>query len=151
MEPYYTERGNGIAMVGKYNHSLDAKNRLFIPAKYREELGDRITITKNVDHSLTVYSKAEWDLYTQKIREKAGVQAREVLRFVNGNASDVELDSQGRAVIKQELLDYAGIDRNVVIVGCGSYAEIWSEEAMREVENTENTKHILDLMIEIGL
>ena len=138
-------------LVGKYTHTLDSKNRMFIPAKHREILGDKFMIIKNVDNSLSVYSMPEWEKYTARINELPKTQAREIRRFVFSGAAAVEPDAQGRVQISEELKKFAGIDRSVVILGCGEYAEIWSEEARLAEETAEKTDSILEMMLEAGL
>jgi len=138
-------------LVGKYSHNLDSKNRLFIPAKHREELGPKFMITRNVDNCLSVYSMEAWERYTEKINSLPRTQAREILRFVYSNAAAVEPDSQGRVQLSEDLKKFAGIERGVVILGCGEYAEIWSEEARMVEESDEKTDDILALMLEAGL
>lgn len=138
-------------LVGQYNHTLDSKNRMFIPAKYREILGDKFMIAKNIDDCLSIYSMEEWANYTARINDLPKIQAREIRRFVFSGAAAVEPDSQGRVQIPEVLKKFAGIEKNVVILGCGEYAEIWSEEARLEEETEEATERIRDMMLEVGL
>jgi len=140
-----------MQLMGRYAHTLDAKNRVFIPAKHREILGDRFVIIKNVDDCLSVYSMEEWEKYTARINELPRTQAREIRRFVFSGAATVEPDSQGRVPINEELRKFAGIEKNVVILGCGEYAEIWAEDARLDDESEANTERILNTMIEAGL
>lgn len=138
-------------LVGRYSHTLDAKNRLFIPAKHREELGSKFVITRSVDNCLSVYSMEGWARYTERINALPKTQARDIIRFVYSNAATVEPDGQGRVQLSDELKKFAGIEKNVVILGCGEYAEIWSEEARLVEESVERTDDILALMLEAGL
>lgn len=145
------KRGDEAMLVGKYNHTLDAKNRMFIPAKHREILGDKFMIVKNVDHCLSVYSMEAWEKYAAKINEQPKIKARKMLRQIYSNAASVEPDSQGRVPISEEMKKYAGIEKNVVILGCGEYAEIWSEEAYLIEEADDNDDSLLEMMLEAGL
>ncbi len=138
-------------LMGKFTHNLDAKNRLFIPAKHREQLGDSFVITCNVDKCLSVFSMDEWEKYTNKIAELPSTQAREIVRFVFSNAAEVQPDGQGRVLIPAELIAYANIQKGAVIVGNGNRAEIWAEERWNEVNSVDKTESLLEQMINLGL
>lgn len=137
-------------LMGKFVHSLDAKKRLFIPAKHREQLGETFVITRNVDKCLSVFSLPEWEKYTEKLESLPSTQAREIARFIYSNAAEVQPDSQGRVLLPAELLDYAGIEKSAVVVGCGRHAEIWSEELWNERNSGEATGSLTEKMIELG-
>ncbi len=118
-------------LTGEHRHSIDAKNRLFIPAKHRESLGPTFVIAKDIrGPRLKVFSMEEWEAYTAPIANMERKLAEEYKRFLYSNTEPQSPDSQGRATIDKELLAYANINavdaREVVIVGCGDYAEIWS-------------------------
>ena len=95
--------------LGQYAHTVDAKGRTFVPAKYREELGETFVVTRGTSKCLTVYPMSEWEKYTAKIAELPQAHAAKIRRFVFSNASDVTLDAQGRVNLAQNLRDYAGI------------------------------------------
>ena len=133
-------------LMGKYPHSIDSKNRLIIPSKLKEQLGSTITIIKDAERCLCVYSAEEWASYTAKINELPKSKAREIVRFLYANAVEVQPDGQGRILLTPELKAYAKIDRNAVVVGCGRYAEIWSDElyeAKIEEQDPEEYTEIL--------
>ena len=116
-------------LAGEYRHGLDAKNRIFIPAKLREELGQTILVAKNIrEKCLKVYSLTEWEKYIGPLQEQNRKLSEKLMRFIYPTLLQATPDSQGRIVLTGELIGHAEIDRNVVIVGCGKYAEIWSEE-----------------------
>ena len=135
--------------LGEYEHALDAKNRIFIPAKYREELGETFVITKSVDKCLTVYTMAEWEKLKEKLDALPGTKSRQIKRFIYANASDVQSDSQGRVLISSAPREYAGIEKNAVIIGVGSYLEIWSEEEWNREKDAEVSEDIAHLMEEL--
>ncbi|MBE6560527.1 MAG: division/cell wall cluster transcriptional repressor MraZ [Ruminococcaceae bacterium] len=137
-------------LMGKFAHTLDAKKRLFIPAKHREQLGESFVITRNVDKCLSVFSMEEWEKYTDKLEQLPSTQAREIARFIYSNAAEVQPDGQGRVLIPAELLDYAGITKNAVIIGCGRRSEIWSEEIWNERNSCEATDSLTEMMINLG-
>lgn len=112
--------------LGIYKHNLDAKNRVFIPAKYREALQGGFVVCKAPDHCLYVYSQEEWEPVAAQVKSLPGTEAyRRYKRDFFKNADMVELDSQGRFTIKAELSAYAGLTKEVVIAGAGNKFEIW--------------------------
>ena len=138
-------------LMGKYPHSIDAKNRLIIPSKLKEQLGSKITIIKDADKSLCAYSEEEWASYVEKLNSRPKSEARQIARFLYSNAIEVQPDSQGRVLIPQNMLDYAGITKNVVTVGCGRYAEIWAEDRWNELNMEEEPENFAELLSQMGL
>ena len=128
-----------MLLCGEYRHVVDAKNRLFIPSKLREELGDTFVITKALrNRCLTIYSLAEWEAYIAPIRQKERKLVEETFRFLHAPLITVTPDSQGRVVLTPTLMRFAGIDKNAVIVGCSYYAEIWAAEKYVSVEDEDD-------------
>jgi MraZ protein len=105
-------------LMGKFNHAIDAKGRLIIPAKIKEQLGQKITVLKGTDNCLRLYSEEEWALYAEKISALPPTQSRAITRYLYSNALEVEPDAQGRVILPQDMLDFAGITKNVVTAGC---------------------------------
>lgn len=137
--------------MGNYTHSIDSKNRLIIPAKLKEQLGYNITIIKDADKCLCVYSAEEWENYTQKLSELPKSQAKQVARFLYSNAIEVQPDAQGRVLLPQGMIDYAGITKNVVTVGCGKYVEIWAEERWNEMNLADEPENFAETLELLGL
>lgn len=138
-------------LMGKYPHSIDAKNRLIIPSKLKEQLGSKITIIKDADKCLCAYSEEEWASYVEKLNSRPKSEARQIARFLYSNAIEVQPDSQGRVLIPQGMLDYAGITKNVVTVGCGRYIEIWAEDRWNELNMEEEPENFAELLSQMGL
>ena len=138
---------------GEFRHTLDAKNRLFIPAKHREELGESFMVAKSIrDDCLKVYSMAEWEDYISPILRMERKASEAILRALHRDAAQVSPDSQGRIVLPAALVAHAGIKKTAVVVGCGKYAEIWSEENYESVVvNGENIENIKDMLESCGL
>ena len=136
--------------LGEYAHNVDTKGRIFIHAKYREEIGTKFVITKGTDKCLSVYPMEYWNSYVAKIEALPTAQAAQIRRFVFAQACDVEQDSQGRALLSQSLRDYAGISDSAVVIGLGSYLEIWSAENWSAASTGEDAKEVEELMIELG-
>ena len=125
-------------MTGTYEHSIDAKGRLFIPAKLREELGVTFYLAMGVDECLAIYPQETWNRFTEKFASLPMSQSA-AMRPLFANASKCELDSQGRIVIPQKLRKYAGLEKDAVIIGVNDRAEIWSDETWNAREEEEMT------------
>lgn len=115
---------------GQFRHTLDSKNRLIIPVKLRDGLGESFTVTKGLDGCLSVYTEDRWESMIAKVSSIPATkkEARMYLRVLTGNAMDVSLDSQGRIQLPQFLIKQANITKGCVIVGVADHVEIWSEE-----------------------
>ena len=125
-------------MTGTYEHSIDAKGRLFIPAKLREELGVTFYLAMGVDACLAIYPQSTWDRFTEKFSSLPMSQSA-AMRPLFANASKCELDSQGRIVVPQKLRKYAGLEKDAVIIGVNDRAEIWAAGTWRAREEEEMT------------
>lgn len=145
-------KGVTLVFTGEFNHTLDAKNRLFIPAKHREELGEDFMVVRSIrENCIKVYSLAEWDNFLKPIMELPRKTGEATLRFLHRNAAKVSPDSQGRILLPTGLVEYAQITRNAVVVGCGNYAEIWSEENYNKAVEDEDQEAIKLALEEAGL
>ena len=123
--------------MGKYQNSIDAKIRMIVPSKYREELGYKCVLTKGIDKCLYIYPMSEWERFMTKLSAlpSSDMNARAFVRHFYANAVECEVDRQGRLTIPQELRDYAGIDKELVTIGILDKIEIWSRA---EWENAED-------------
>lgn len=137
------------AVIGQYQHNIDAKGRLFIPAKYREELGETFYVTIGLDGCLSVYSDAKWAELTAKFDALPLSKARS-MRALFANAAKCEPDSQGRIVIPQKLRKYAGLEKETVIIGVHDRAEIWSAAAWNAQEEEMSPEKMAACMAELG-
>ena len=135
-------------LSGEFRHILDTKNRLFIPAKHREELGESFMIVRSIrENCLQVYSMEEWEKYIEPIKRMDRKDSERILRTLHRNAVNVSADAQGRVILSPSLVEHAQITKGAVVVGCGTYAEIWSEEIYEkalEEENLEDIKSVLE-------
>ena len=125
-------------MTGEYQHSLDNKGRLFIPAKLREELGEVFYMTISMDRCLCVYSAESWQSFSDKVSAMPYIKQRR-MRPLFAHAARCELDSQGRTIVPQNLRQYANLTKNVTVVGCNNHAELWDSEAWQSVYEQEST------------
>lgn len=118
-------------LMGEYHHNIDEKNRLVIPSKFREELGNEFIITRGLDKCLFVYSKVEWNKIVNTLKTLPFTQqhARAFTRFFLSGAAMCELDRSGRVCITSPLIEYADITKECVIIGANDRIEIWSKES----------------------
>jgi len=125
-------------MTGEYMHSVDAKGRLFIPAKLREELGTVFYVTVAPDKCLSAYSSDSWDQFLEKFKAMPQTKKQKI-RALFAHAAKCELDAQGRILLPQKLRDYAALSKEVAIIGVGDHAEIWDAAKWAEVDAIETT------------
>ena len=137
-------------MTGTYEHNIDAKGRLFIPAKLRDELGSTFYLAMGIDQCLAIYPQGTWARFTEKFASLPMSQSK-AMRPLFANASKCEIDAQGRIVIPQKLRKYANLEKEAVIIGVNDRAEIWSASAWQEQEEEEMTPEKMSaVMAELG-
>ena len=134
-------------MTGEYQHSLDSKGRLFMPAKLREELGAVFYITISMDCCLCAYSSESWDALSERVNAMPYVKQRK-MRPLFAHAARCELDSQGRVLVPQNLRDYANLTKSVTVVGCNNHAELWDSDAWQTVFEEETTPENIAAVME---
>ncbi len=140
-----------MSFVGSYKHSLDAKKRVFIPSKFRDDLGDEFYITRKFDTYLSIYTADEWQAYVEKIEKLPESEAVEIQDFLLGAAQKCVPDSSGRIILDEQLAKHAGIVKNIVFVGVGKQIRIWAEEIWSERESTRNLEQMRAKMMQYGL
>lgn len=139
--------------MSEYNHTVDAKGRLIIPSKFRDVLGEEFVVSKGMDGCLFVYANDDWNAFEQKLTSLPLInkEARQFARFFLAGAAQVELDKQGRILLPANLREFAGLDKDVVLVGVGSRIEIWSKEKWDNVAGNEDMDAIASAMEALGL
>lgn len=132
--------------LGEYQHTIDNKGRLIIPARLREGLGDRFVVTKGLDGCLFAYPPQEWSNLEQKMRSLpfTRADARAFVRFFFAGATECEVDKQGRVLIPAGLREHAALEKEVVVIGVSSRVEIWSQ-ARWEQYNTESASSVEEI------
>ena len=138
-------------LMGTYQHNIDSKGRVIMPAKFREELGGVFYITRGLDNCLSVLSKSDWDSLGEKLRGLPSSQTKDIQRFLFSGAAELEPDKQGRDLNPQPLRDYAGLTKDVVIIGTGLKAEIWDLDRWNEYNNKVTEDNMFDLMSSLGI
>jgi len=140
--------------LGEYQHSLDAKGRIIVPSRFREELGEKFIATKGLDNCLFLYPMDEWKTIEEKLRTLPFTRAdvRSFARFFFSGAAELEIDKQGRILLPPNLRDYADIEKELFIIGVGSRVEIWSGEKWAEYNRTAEASYeaIAENLVDLG-
>lgn len=141
--------------IGEYQHTLDPKNRVIMPSKFREKLGDSFVMTKGLDNCLFVYSSEEWSIVEDKLKAlpMTNKDARAFVRFFFAGACECELDKQGRILMPNNLKEYAKIDKELVIIGVSTRIEIWSRDEWNKFNNDANISYedVAEKMSQLGI
>ena len=139
--------------MGRYNHTIDPKGRLSIPSKYREILGDEFVVSKGMDGCLFVYANDAWKEFETKLASLPMVneEARQLVRFFLSGAQYVTVDKQGRILVPQDLRDFAGLEKDVVLAGTGKKIEMWSLEKWEEKNAQIDINKLAQGMANLGL
>jgi MraZ protein len=147
--------GGEDVFIGEYQHTIDPKGRVIMPAKFRESLGEKFVVTKGLDHCLFVYPNEEWAIFEEKLRSLplTSKDARAFIRFFFAGASECELDKQGRILIQSNLREYAKLEKDLVIIGVSTRVEIWSRTMWDDYNDAANLDHdsIVERMAELGI
>ena len=141
--------------IGEYQHNIDQKGRIAVPAKFRPQLGSGVVVTRGLDHCLFIYTETEWQELAQKLVALPLTQAnsRAFVRLMLAGAMQVSLDSQGRILLPDYLREYAGLNKEAVIAGLFNRVEIWDKQkwqeykARTEAESDEIAEKLTDLDI----
>ena len=122
-------------LLGEHEHTIDDKNRLTLPAKFREAFADGVVVTRGMDGCLYVYTREDWErLVEERLAELDPLshEGRLMKRFFFSAAAEAELDKQGRINVPAALLEHAGLARDVVVAGVYDHVEIWDRAAWRD-------------------
>ena len=142
-------------LLGEYKHTLDTKGRVAIPAKFRAKLGDGAIVTKGLDKCLFIFGAKEWKGLADKLKSMpiARSDSRALNRFMFAGASDARVDTQGRVLLPDSLREYAGLKKQVVIVGLYDRMEIWNADAWAKYKKkTEgSSEEIAEKLSELGI
>ena len=141
-----------IMFMGQYEHTIDTKGRIIIPAKYRNELGDTFVITKGLDGCLFIYPSQEWIDFADKLMGLSSSQnTRRLQRQFLSKAMEVTTDKQGRILIPGLLRESAGLEKVVVFLGMMNRIEVWDKERLKAEEEIEETAGLDEAMDELGI
>lgn len=117
--------------LGEFQHSIDDKGRIIIPAKFRDALGPDFIVTRGLDQCLFVYPREEWSQLEQRMKAlpSMAANARAFTRLLFSGASECEWDKQGRVNVPNHLREYAGLEKDCVVIGVSTRVEIWNKAA----------------------
>lgn len=140
-------------LMGEYSHSLDTKGRLIMPAKLRQDIGDKFILTKGLDGCLFAFSQEEWLNFEEKLKSLplSDKNARNFVRFFLSGATECEIDKQGRFLIPNNLRTAANLDKDAIIIGVGTRLEIWNKETWEKCDEEISADEIAENMANLGI
>lgn len=125
-------------LIGEYTHTIDDKNRLSLPAKFRSEMGKRVVLARGLDKCVAIFTEKEWKKIAEKLSESSMLQAdnRSFNRFMFGGAVEAEVDSIGRVLLPDFLKEWGKLQNKVAVIGVQARVEVWNEEAWKANKET---------------
>ena len=141
-----------MEFYNEFRHVIDAKNRLFIPAKLREDLGESFFVTRKIsEQCLAIYSAEEWTKFATKLKSLPDSKMGTIKQFVFSKTALLSPDSHGRILLPANLVKYANLEKNVVIVGVGDHIQIWNEDDWDAKEQSIDLVEMQALLSEFGM
>lgn len=140
-------------LIGEYEHSLDAKGRLIMPAKLRQDMGEKFIVTKGLDGCLFAFSQKEWENFETKLKTLplSDKNARNFVRFFLSGATECEIDKQGRFLIPNNLRTAANLEKESIIIGVGTRLEIWNKATWEKCDEDISADEIAENMSLLGI
>ena len=141
-------------LIGEYNRTIDAKGRMSVPSKFTAILGDSFVISKGFDGCLVIYTDEEWEEFSEKLKNlsNADKTARELKRFFGSGASRVDIDAHGRVLVPSSLIEYAGLSKDVTIVGTADgRAEVWDSDKWNSQSEEISPEEAAQSLFEKGI
>jgi MraZ protein len=149
--------GKGVldVFMGEYQHTLDGKGRLILPAKIRDGLGETFIATRGLDECLFVYTREEWTVLEGKLKQLSLVkpEARAFSRYIFSGAAELEADKQGRVLLPPNLREYAKLEKDIVVIGVANRVEIWDKEAWKNYNERmgPTVEQLSEQLIDFGI
>ena len=137
--------------MGTYNQSMDVKGRMSFPVKFREIIGECFIVTRGIDHCLLVFSPEDFDRLNERFREMPLASGRDIIRFFTGSAVEAEADKQGRILVPQPLRDWAGLEKDVIVMGLTDRCEIWDRCRWEERSAKLDDEALLTALEGVGI
>ncbi|CRZ34653.1 MraZ protein [Herbinix hemicellulosilytica] len=138
--------------MGEYVHTIDAKGRIIIPSKFREELGEEFVLTLGLDGCLFAYPYSEWQIFVEKLKTLPGTkEARQLQRYFMAGAAACQADKQGRILIPAKLRESAALEKEIVFVGVLNKIEIWNKERWEQNNQYDDVDSIAEHMSQYGI
>lgn len=138
--------GGKDMLIGECRHSVDAKGRLIFPARFLEEMGERLILCRGLEKNIMVHSPSAWEAFCTKIDALPFTEARKLRQYFIAKAADCQVDSQGRLVVPQFMRDYADLGKDVFVVGMSDIVEIWNAEEWLAKESEQKGEDIAAIM-----
>ena len=140
-------------LIGEYEHTIDAKGRLSMPAKLRRDMGEAFIVTKGLDGCLFAFSQEEWKNFETKLKSLplSDKNARNFVRFFLAGATECEIDKQGRFLIPSNLRTAANLEKEAVIIGVGTRLEIWNKDVWISKDEEISADEIAENMTMLGI
>lgn len=138
-------------LLGEFQHNIDAKGRIIVPAKFREELGECFYVTRGLGGCLWVFAQSEWDVILKKFNEMPLVESRDIARYFFSGATDVTPDAQGRIIIPQKLRTHAHLEKDVTFIGLNNRVEIWNTDDWARANDAIDEQSVEEKMARLGL
>ena len=134
--------------IGQFEHNIDKKGRLFIPAKFKDAIGETFIVSREIGskNCLSLYTISEWEKLNARIEKLPYAKAREVRLYLHPNSSELTPDAQGRIIIPTALREYANLDESAIIIGTGQNIEIWNKEKWAQESAAISAEHIMDIL-----
>ena len=149
-KPKKEKEVTAMDLFGEFSHTIDAKNRLFIPAGFRTQLGESFYVSRKMEKCLNIYSEGEWNKFKERLNALPDSVSYPIKKFIFPKTIKVTPDAQGRIVLNNDLLSHAEIKKDVMITGMGDYAQIWAKENWTQNDEAEMQK-IQALLEQFGL
>ena len=141
-------------LIGEYNRTIDAKGRMSVPSKFTTVLGDSFVISKGLDGCLVIYTNDDWKEFLDKMSKLNGADrtVRELKRFFGAGAAQVDVDDHGRILVPAPLIQYAGLEKDVTIVGTADgRAEVWDTARWNAINEGVNPEEVAQSLFEKGI
>lgn len=147
------EGSENYLLIGEYEHSIDAKGRVIMPAKLRNDMGEKFIVTKGLDGCLFAFSQNEWLNFETKLKTLplSDKNARNFVRFFLSGATECEIDKQGRFLIPNNLRSAANLNKEAIIIGVGTRLEIWDKETWQNCDEAISADEIAENMTMLGI
>ena len=147
------EGSENYLLIGEYEHSIDAKGRVIMPAKLRNDMGEKFIVTKGLDGCLFAFSQNEWFNFETKLKTLplSDKNARNFVRFFLSGATECEIDKQGRFLLPNNLRVVANLNKEAVIIGVGTRLEIWDKETWQSCDENISADEIAENMTMLGI
>ncbi|SEB17248.1 MraZ protein [Thalassobacillus cyri] len=151
----YSESGEDSMFMGEFQHNIDTKGRIIVPAKFREGLGDTFVLTRGLDQCLFAYPMTEWRILEEKLKKLPLTKkdARAFTRFFFSGAVECEVDKQGRVNIAQPLRNFANLEKECVVIGVSNRIEFWAKDKWETYfeESEESFAEIAENMMDFDI